>query len=514
MGSKEHNHDVVIVGSGLGGLLCAYLLAERGYDVCVLEKNVQFGGCLQVFARDKAIFDTGVHYIGELCVGQSLHQVFSYFGLIDKLNLEQLDRDAFDMVSFGNETITYPLAQGHDNFVETLSAYFPDEEKAIRRYVEKLKSINESFYSGDFEHLSLETMQTDAMQTSAMAFIASLTNNQRLRDVLAGNIPLYAGVGGATPLHQHALIVNSYLQSAWRCMDGGAQIAKHLTSAIRGMGGTLRRRCEVVELAAENGRVSRAVTAGGDVYSANKFVVNIPPENVVEMLRGAQWRKTYLKRLTEPEPTTSFFALYLRFKPQSFPYLNQNFYHYNRHDVWSAVDYNPENWPESWLLYPALAEDGHMKTATVLAYMNYSEVQRWAETHNTTADPESRGADYEAFKKQKAEVLLADVEKRFPGIGNSIQSYHTSTPLTYRDYLGTTRGAVYGKVKDFRKPEQAFISPRSKTDNLYFCGQHVHLHGIKGVTTTAILTAAEILGDRALYAKVKRGEHPINDKKS
>ena len=514
MDKKQHNHDVVIIGSGLGGLLCAYLLAERGYDVCVLEKNVQFGGCLQVFARDKAIFDTGVHYIGELDKGQNLYQVFSYFGLIEKLQLEQLDRDAFDVISFRGESVTYPLAQGHDNFVRELSKHFPGEEYAIRTYVEKLRSINEEFYSGDFEQLSLESMQTEAMQTSAKEFIASLTQNLRLRDVLAGNIPLYAGVGDSTPLHQHALIVNSYLKSAWRCLDGGAQIAKHLTSAIREMGGTLRRRCQVVELEVEDGFLTKATTAKGEVYTAKKFVANIPPENVVDMLRGTQWRKTYLRRLTEPTPTASFFALYLRFKPEAFPYYKQNFYHYNRPEVWSAVDYNPENWPESWLFYPAMAENGFMKTATILAYMKFGEVAKWADSHNTTAHPESRGLDYEAFKREKAETLLADVEKRFPGFGESIQSFHTSTPLTYRDYLGTTNGAVYGKVKDYRKPEQAFISPRSKTDNLYFAGQHVHLHGIKGVATTAILTVAEMLDNPELYAQIKRGDHPSNDKKS
>ena len=59
-------YDYVIIGSGLGGLISAVILAKEGKKVCVLEKNNQYGGNLQTFVREKVIFDTGVHYIGSL----------------------------------------------------------------------------------------------------------------------------------------------------------------------------------------------------------------------------------------------------------------------------------------------------------------------------------------------------------------------------------------------------------------------------------------------------------------
>ena len=71
MKPKSH-YDIVIVGSGLGGLVSAIIMAKEGYSVCVLEKNQQFGGNLQTFARSKSIFDTGVHYIGSLNKGENL----------------------------------------------------------------------------------------------------------------------------------------------------------------------------------------------------------------------------------------------------------------------------------------------------------------------------------------------------------------------------------------------------------------------------------------------------------
>ena len=66
-------YDVVIIGSGLGGLSCGTMLAKDGYKVCVLERNKQIGGTLQTYVRDRNIFDSGVHYIGGLEPGQNLH---------------------------------------------------------------------------------------------------------------------------------------------------------------------------------------------------------------------------------------------------------------------------------------------------------------------------------------------------------------------------------------------------------------------------------------------------------
>ena len=105
--------DIIIIGSGLGGLVCAQLLSKHGYKVLVLEKNEQFGGALQIYKRAGATLDTGVHYIGGLQKGQNLYQYFKYLGLMDKLNLHQLDIDGFDCITFEGDKNEYKLAQGY-----------------------------------------------------------------------------------------------------------------------------------------------------------------------------------------------------------------------------------------------------------------------------------------------------------------------------------------------------------------------------------------------------------------
>src|SRR5262245_58340617 len=106
-----NDFDVVIIGSGLGGLECGYILSKEGYKVCILEKNRQLGGNLQIFVRDRAIFDTGIHYIGGLADGQNLNRYFQYFGLMDKLKLKRMDMDGFDVISFSDQKNEYRHAQ-------------------------------------------------------------------------------------------------------------------------------------------------------------------------------------------------------------------------------------------------------------------------------------------------------------------------------------------------------------------------------------------------------------------
>ena len=76
-------YDVIIIGSGLGGLECANILSRQGLSVLVLERQMQPGGCMQSYKRKGTAFDTGLHYVGGLDEGQSLHSTFKYLGLLD-----------------------------------------------------------------------------------------------------------------------------------------------------------------------------------------------------------------------------------------------------------------------------------------------------------------------------------------------------------------------------------------------------------------------------------------------
>ena len=88
-------YEVVIIGSGFGGLVCAHLLAKAGKRVLVLERQLQPGGCIQSYQRKGQAFDTGLHYVGGLGEGQTLNRIFSHLGLM-RLPWHRLDPDGFN----------------------------------------------------------------------------------------------------------------------------------------------------------------------------------------------------------------------------------------------------------------------------------------------------------------------------------------------------------------------------------------------------------------------------------
>jgi tetratricopeptide (TPR) repeat protein len=124
-------------------LISAALLSKEGYKVCVLEKNKQIGGCLQSFGFDGKLFESAVHSIGSLDKGQTLYSIFNYLGVIDTLALIRLDMDCFDEIRFGQQS--YRMAQGHEHFIDTLSASFPNEHNAICAYVCEMRHVCEHF---------------------------------------------------------------------------------------------------------------------------------------------------------------------------------------------------------------------------------------------------------------------------------------------------------------------------------------------------------------------------------
>lgn len=499
--------DIIVIGSGLGGLVCATTLAKEGLRVLVLEKNNQYGGNLQTFVRDRCIFDTGVHYIGGLEPGQNLYQYFHYLGIADKLKLKRMDMNGFDRVTFDGDPNEYPYAQRGDNFVEQLCRYFPDERSGITRFYAKMKEICQSFPLYRLNGSDTYHWDEDILSLRVSDVINSSTSNPKLRAVLAGTNLLYAGVEDKTPFYVHALSVNSYIESAWRCINGGSQIAKLLIRELLQHGGKALKYNEVSRFHIEDGLLRTVSTTKGHVYAATNFISNIDPKKTLDLIGQYPIRKSYINHIRQAADTISSFSLYIVLKPKRLPYLNTNYYHYKDETrVWVDLDYKTENWPAGYMvsMNAKSHDDGWADGMTVFTYMRYEEVAEWAGTHNTVAHGSSRGDAYERFKQAKTEIMLRELEKKFPGLRDHIHATYASTPLTYRDYIGSETGGMYGFAKNANQPLRNHLPPRTKIKNLLLTGQSVNMHGILGVTISAMLTCAELLGKAYLLEKINQ----------
>ncbi|MBC8033800.1 MAG: NAD(P)/FAD-dependent oxidoreductase [Chitinophagaceae bacterium] len=499
------NFDVIIIGSGMGGLACGDLLSREGLKICIIEKNKQLGGCLQTYVRDKVIFDSGVHYLGGLDKGQNLYQIFKYMNLMDKLKLQKQDEDVFDKIVIDTDETEYPFAQGYENFINKLLVHFPGEENALRTYCDRIKEVCSKFPLYNLRSNGEYNEKASVLEIDTKEYIDSVTQNEKLRVVLAGNNALYAGQPGKTPFYVHALILNSYIESSWKCVDGGSQISKFIARNIREMGGVILRDTEVVRIVADAKQVTHVELKDGSRKHATHYISNMHPVKTLEITDSDLIKNVYRKRLKSLENSISSFTLNIVFKKDSFKYFKYNYYCHNEGTVWTVADYTEENWPLGYAMFLSASSKGNVyaESMTVLTYMRYDEVKQWEATFNTASDQQDRGTEYDAFKRRKAERLLDSVEKKFPGLRSHIKAYYTATPLSYRDYIGNDDGSLYGIVKDYKDPLRTFISPRTKLPNLFFTGQNLNLHGILGAAMSGLVTSCALLGNDKIIEKVR-----------
>ena len=488
-------YDVVIIGSGLGGLECAHILSKAGMSVLLLERGTQAGGCLQSYRRHGLAFDTGFHYVGGLDEGQSLHSAFRHLGLL-RLPWQRLDNH-FDRVTIGNQTFSF--AQGYDAFVETLTVAFPAERDALNRYADMLKQCGEQ----QFDALNPQTGESSVLsrffETSAYQYLTETFHDPLLINVLCGTSLKMELRKESLPLFTFAHGNGSFIESSWRLKGDGSLIVNSLVDGIRMHGGEIICNTEVRELVEKDGKLVHAVCSNGEIYEGNIFISNIHPAVTCNLVKqSSRMKKVYRSRITHLENTFGMFTVSLRIKPQTLRYFNWNQYIYKEPDVWT---FHLKNNPVSGVLVSCrIPEDGskYVQQVDLLTPMNWSECEQWSHT-----EVGRRGEDYKAMKKRVADECITLAERFIPGLRDRITGCYTSTPLTYRNYTLTPEGSAYGLRKDFRNPIITLLSPRTPIPNLLLTGQNLMLHGLHGVTMTALFTCAEVLGKEPIWNIVK-----------
>lgn len=482
----------VIVGAGLGGLECGYILAKNGLRVTVLEHDTQIGGCLQSFRRGNVLFDSGFHYVGGLGEGESLHGLMKYFNLLS-LPWVRLDDDCFDEVVIGERS--FPFASGYERFAQRLTEYFPSERDGIKKYVECLREVGEHLTDAFFERDAAEFYSNSFFARSAYDFLQSTIADPLLRQVLSATSLKMELNRDTLPFYVFAQINNSFLQSAWRISGGGQQIADRLEADILKMGGEVRTRATVKQIIETDGVATGVVLSSGELLQADYVICDIHPYEALQLMRDSSHiKKVYRHRIESLQNTFGMFTANIRLKPGSRLYQNRNIYVYPENlDLWDGAANTGQGVMVSFYHgQPAL---------DLLTPMSWQQVERW---RNTQAG--RRGDDYVEMKQQVVECCLSRVEHRLPQLRDSIDRVFTSTPLTYYHYTLTHEGAAYGIRKDWRSPMTTVLTPKTPVPNVLLTGQNLNLHGVLGVSMTSVLTCAELIGIETLREQIRLSE--------
>ena len=466
-------YDVVIIGSGLGGLECAHILSKAGLSVLVLERQAQPGGCMQSYRRGGFSFDTGLHYVGGLAEGQSLHTIFEQLGLLD-LPWQRLDTDGFDRITIGDQT--YRFTEGFDHFAETLADYFPSERQALREYM-----------------LTLRGNEPEQMEVSAWDYLNRHFSDPLLVNVLSGSSLKMELNKETLPLFVFTHGNCSFVESSWRLRGDGNMLIERLVDGIRANGGEVVCNSEVVNIEEQEDHLLAARTANAQCFCGKYIVSDTHPALTCQLVKNM--KPLYRRRVCSQPNTFGVFTASLVLKANALPYFNHNHFVYEQANVWDVP-----TTVDRVMVCCRVPEDGSKHTCQVdlLTPMPWQQCQPWA---NSTVG--RRGDDYKAMKERTTHDCIRLAERVLPGLGQMVEACHTSTPLTYRDYTRTPEGSAYGMRKDYHYPMFTVISPRTPVPNLLLTGQSLMLHGVHGVSMTALHTCAELLGKDYIKAHYK-----------
>ena len=493
----------IIIGSGLGGLSCGVILARNGYDVTILEQDARIGGCLQCFRRGDAKFETGMHFIGSCNEGEVLWQLLRYLEALDDLRLSPLDPAGYEVIALGGER--FRLAQGRDAFIEELASRFTTERKGLHAYFDLVERIATTS--------ALHALQRDGADLAFLAeyrtysinsVLESLISDPLLRNVLVGNLPLYAAERDRTPFSTHAFITDFYNRSAFRIVGGSDALAESLVRTLTRYGGAVITRTRAVRIDCDATRARGVETSDGRYFEADWVISTAHPQRTLELIDSNLIRPAYRSRIQGLRNTTAGFSVYLRFREGCVPYRNHNFYGYTTDSPWGCENYTEESWPKGYLYMHTCHEANPTwaKCGVVISYMSIDDLTPWFDTRIG-----HRGAAYEEFTRRKAERLLSVVEREFPGLRSQVEEYWTSTPLTYRDYTGTEGGSMYGIAHDVQAGAGGRVSHRTRIPNLLLAGQNINSHGILGVLVGTLTACGEMVGSRTIYNQINDARH-------
>lgn len=488
--APAEREKLLVMGGGMGGLMTGAMLAQKGFEVTVLEKNKVIGGGFQCFRRSGALFATGLHVFGGFESDGILRQLFDELGIVDQLRLCPTDTDCQDEVLVQSDGTCYRLPCGREAYIDALASYFPEEREGILRYVDTLYDLvdNELLRLSD---RSSQVKVHPLAHCPVGEFINSFVSDPRLRQLLSYINPLYAGTAEHTPAFLHALVVVQHIKGSFQLFEGSQHLADLLVQVITERGGRVLTGQKVSRVVVNDRKVQEVQTESGECFSADRYISAIHPNLLFDRIEGKAFTPSFVHRITASPNTCSGFTVYIKFKPNRFHYINHAVYCVSDYaDFWHQGDIRDQSWPHGAMFVtpPADSQDEWADTMIIHCSMAFSEVARWTDTVVA-----HRGTDYEEWKRKHIQQVVDFVSRSYPSLPDAIDTVFAASPLTIRDYFGNPEGTLYGIRKECDNLTQTQMSVRTKVSNLYMTGQNVNLHGFFGVAVSAIETVKAIL---------------------
>ncbi|MDM8537929.1 NAD(P)/FAD-dependent oxidoreductase [Desulfobacterales bacterium HSG17] len=470
------NKDVLLIGSGVGGLSLAIILAKSGFNVRVVEKNRLPGGMMRSYFRKGHECHVGIHYLGALGKGQLLNRFFDYLGIkvpVERMGLKGvIDRYIFDDFSFD-------LPEGIDAYEQNLRTVFPDEQEQIDGIMKHLKPIAEKMNSLDF----LFGDQADFTEPELFMPVEDYLNKLNCSSQLKGVLSVPSGWIGVPPcqcpVFYHNMALASYLLSSWR-LKSHTQIADIFVNRLEELGGQV-----ITGDGVENILIESKITKGVRLNSGRELfapavVGAVHPRIILDMMPDIAVRPLYRKRISQLKNTHSIFCLHAELDASAHPEIPYNIFKV-------APDKNGQM-PD--VKYYQIRQS--LKDKTTLSILTSGRSELWQKWKKTSTG--RRGNDYVQAKEEFAWQLISESEKILGSL-KGCSLIDTYTPLSIRDWVNSPEGTAYGVLRSCDQLLSGAMLNRTSVKGMFLAGQSVMAPGVIGTIMGSFHTARFMMGN-------------------
>jgi all-trans-retinol 13,14-reductase len=506
----DESFDAIVIGSGMGGLTAAALLARHaGKRVLVLERHYEAGGYTHVFRRPGYEWDVGVHYVGEMQPGTMLRTLFDQ--VTDGAVAWEPMGEVVDRIVLGDEVFEYPA--GRERVRAALVARFPAEERAIDAYLAAVAAVVAASYRFNTEkalpgplawaagpYLRRKFVRWAGRSTREV--LESLTRDQRLIGILTAQWGDYGLPPGRSSFAVHALVANHYLDGGYYPVGGASRIAEAALAVIGRAGGRALIRAEVAEVVLERGRaVGVKMALDGQVLRA-PIVISAAglSTTLARLLSSEAAARTGLVDVVQAiAPSVAHLGLYVGLKHTAeelgLPRANLWLFPDEHHDETFRRIEEGESAPFTFISFPSAKDPDfalrHPGRATIdlITFTAYDRFRVWE-----SGAWRKRGEEYEALKARLSARLLETLYAAVPSVRGKVDLHELSTPLSTRHFTNYGGGEIYGLAHTPRRFIERRLRPRTRIPGLFLTGQDVLGCGVCGAMIGGALTASAILG--------------------
>ncbi|MBU2541845.1 MAG: NAD(P)/FAD-dependent oxidoreductase [Candidatus Omnitrophica bacterium] len=471
------DYDVVIIGGGISGLICGCYLAKRGVNTLIVEKNISPGGYCASFVRQGFFFDACVCSLSGCGKDGSLQRIIQELDL--KNDLEFINYEIRDIVITPNYKVNLYGSVGKT--IGELQRYFPKQEKAIKKFFEKIL----------FSPItSLSKMRNTSFKNNLDFYFT----NEELKTILSIVLLGYTGVPPSrlSTLAAYLLYRDFIFDGGYYPLGGMQKFSNALANKFSEFGGTVTLATMVKKIILED-NIARGVIleSGKSIFSKVVIAACDLHETFHSLIDATKVPKTISNRIHTRETSLSAFLVYL--------------------GISKDLDNLPDLKSHIWIINNNYNNIEKIYTNLLNKEYDYIGITSSSVKNNSFLDKRSTKESLFLFvnmpfvnerfwNENKKNVISGKMiklaERLLPDITEHIKIKIIATPFTLFKSTLNYKGSAYGWADTTTQFCDPNFSQKTKIKNLYLTGHWLNRSsGVSPAAYSGIETAKILLGE-------------------